>query len=838
MSGSQFIPRMPPTQPREADVAHESKADRVATWLLRVVQGLVIAGFALTPLAFMSGLYASLGFDKVVFVLGCGLLALVLLSFNALRSVRVHTVLPVTLGLYWLFVGVALISALISGDTFDALRGSALAVQTVGFLATLGLAMTLPLVFQKAKKMTLVALVSFGVTASLLLTYNLLRLFFGPEFLSFGSFHAVTVSPIGGFNDLGIFAGLAIIFGLVTLVQLPLRPLMQYVITGLIVVSLCLLAVINFFSVWLVVGFFGLLLLLYLVTRDTLLAREDTASGNTPSRPLVLATTLVCITSAVFIIGGDFAGNAVAKKIQVNHVEIIPSFTATVDVARAVYAENPLFGVGPNRFADAWRLHKDPSINDTIFWDTDFNAGSGYVPTLFVTTGLLGGLAVVMFHLWFLWLGYRMFLWSRVKDSYWYYLGVVSFTSACYLWGLSYVYSPGAALLLLGGFFTGFTFVAASALLPRTSRTVPLMVTRQRGFVLMAVVILVVAGVSMVVISTGRQYVAEVTFAKAQATPGSVADFDRVATASFDLFPDDRFVLANAQSKLNQLNALLNVPTPTEEDHQNFVSIVEQTNILLEQALLEDDTNPDTYAMLAGMYGNLAIAGVDGAQDRARVALKEAQKLDPKNPSYYFMSAQLAVRTNNLDEARDELAEALALKANFTEALFLLAQLDIAAGNTTSAIATTRSIILLEPRNPTRYLQLGILLAADENFAEAIAAYQTAIRLDSQYANARYLLALAYVAATQPDLALEQLRIVLQTNPDNVELQDLIGRLQRGEAAVVPELGLDMPMLEMLPSNDFEDVVTSDAMVDDSLFTPINPMSGDAPYATSSRTVE
>ena len=180
-----------------------------------------------------------------------------------------------------------------------------------------------------------------------------------------------------------------------------------------------ILAVVNFFHLWLVIGFFGLLLLVYILAKDTFLYHSSKEVKSIISPILIGITMLVCITSIVFVIAGDYMGAKISSLTEISYVEVRPSMTATIDVARNVYQDDVLLGVGPNRFADAWRLHKDRSINETLFWDTDFNAGFGFVPTIFVTLGLLGGMLFVAFHVAYLYLGYRMLVRTAANDSFW-----------------------------------------------------------------------------------------------------------------------------------------------------------------------------------------------------------------------------------------------------------------------------------------------------------------------------------------------------------------------------------------------------------------------------------
>ncbi|MCB9812122.1 tetratricopeptide repeat protein [Candidatus Nomurabacteria bacterium] len=826
MSGNVFIPKLKKEEETEPAV-HASvvtEKDDIGSLLHRMSQYIIIALFGLLPVFFTPGLWASLGFDKSVLALVAVGIVMILGGLLALRKSQVATIMPLTLALFWVAVVIAYVSGSLSGDAQDSLRGSTFEIHTASFTALLGIVMTIPLLFQGSKLMTIKALTFFTCTGALLLTYNVLRVIFGADFLSFDTFNAVTVSPLGGFNDLAIFAGMMVILGLVTLIQLPLKAVLQYAIAGLVMVALVLLSIVNFFNIWIAVGFFALLVLLYLLSRDKLF-KGPSASASSNPRVLIGVTTLVCLVSIVFIVAGDYAGKRMSDLTSVDFVEVRPSLEATMNIAQAVYNGNALLGIGPNRFADAWRQYKDPSINETIFWETDFSAGNGYVPTLFVTTGLLGGVLVLVFHLGFLYLGYRMLLRSTQRDSYWYYFGSLNFAAATFIWGMSYVYVPGAGILLLGALFTGFTFVAAAALLPYTVRTVPLAINRQRGFFIMAAVIVIITTTVGTLFTFGKQYVAQASFSETRSTNASIDVVEQAALRSYGLYPDDRFVSARAQIYLADLATLLGVSNPSEAEQERFLRSAEQALIFSEKAVQEDITNPDHHAVLASVYINLAVAGVDGALERAKSALAEAKRLDPLNPGYHLIEAQMAARIGDMTEARAAIDAALQLKRNYTQALYLSAQLDIAEGNADSAIETTRAIITLEPTNPTRYFQLGVLLTANNDLPQAIAAYRAAIALDPQYANARYLLALAYLGSDEQDKALEQLIVVRQTNPDNAELLNLIAQVESGQYEVPTNTGLETPVNEIAPGEDFEETITTEAATETDLVTPVNTIS-------------
>lgn len=785
--------------------------------LLASCARLSVVGLAfLLPIFFLPGLWGTLGFQKSFLALICVALVVIVGSLLALRTREVTTILPIPIAVFIGFLAVAVTSAVTSVDTLAALRGSVFEVQTVAFMVLLLGVMCVPLVLQHSTRYMFFTCAALGLGLGLLLLYASVRLFAGP-ILPFGSFVGVTQSPAGNFNDLALLAGLTVVLGVITLLQLKLRPVVQGLLAAVIVLALLIMAVVNFLYVWIVVGFFGLIVLLYVLSFEHLFSDAATKIA-TQSRSVVLAVAaLICVSSAVFIIAGNYTGQWFADQFDVAYLEVRPSVSANIDIARGVYTDGQmLLGVGPNQYESAWREHKDSAINETLFWNTDFVAGSGYVPTLFVTVGLLGGLAFVLFTLSYLWLGIRTLLRPSPPNSFWYFASLVTFTGSVFLWGMSYVYVPSATVLLLAALLTGLTFASLADLQPTLRKTVPLVVNHKRGFVVMAVVILCITGAVFVLFSAGEQYVAQSSFNQAQRASTDVAAIDQAAMRSFALYPDDQFLGVRAQVALLEMNRLLAVVEPVEADQQRFVAAAQQALLFTNAAIASSPHNPTYQALLATIFNNYAVVGVDGALERSQTALAEASALDPKNPLYALMGAQMAVARGDAEAARSAVTQALQQRRNFTEALFLLTQIDIAAGDVPAAIATTRTIITLEPQNPARYYQLGILYAAAEQPSDALAAYQDALTLDPGFANARYLRALLLVDLQQIESALQDLRLVAQTNADNEQLISLIAALESGEVPSVPTVSSELVDELSQPSEGAP--VTSDT----DLITPLN----------------
>jgi tetratricopeptide (TPR) repeat protein len=350
---------------------------------------------------------------------------------------------------------------------------------------------------------------------------------------------------------------------------------------------------------------------------------------------------------------------------------------------------------------------------------------------------------------------------------------------------------------------------------------VALVSNRRRGFLLMVlVIVLIIVSVSGV-FTMAKQYVAQATFTKARAEATTPAEFQQMTSEAFQQYQDDTFLIAIAQARLVELQSILAMEKPSEQEQEKFIATARQAVIEAQEAIKIDDSNPAAHATLADVYGMLAIAGFEDAPDRVSAKLEDARWRDPLNPIYAMGEASLAIRLNDSAKAREKIAKALELKRNYSEALFLLSQIDVKDGKIDDAANTARQIIALEPNNPTRYYQLGVLLAAKKDLPASIEAYETALQLDKNFANARYMLALTYLDSNRLEDALTQLRIVRESNQDNKQLSDLITQLETNGYVPKAEGGLEGSVNEATPGQE-GDAVTSPTDPNTNLVTPVN----------------
>src|SRR3989344_530355 len=166
------------------------------------------------------------------------------------------------------------------------------------------------------------------------------------------------------------------------------------------------------------------------------------------------------LLALLLLVSGQFIYGLLPNQLQLPNTEVRPSFSSTALVAKSSLVRDPIFGLGPNRFADAWAMHKTANINTTAFWNTSFDSGVGAFPTFFATTGLVGVLSWLTFFVLLIIYGGRSLLQSLKKNDL-RAEEMVFFMAALFLFIAFFFFPAGSVIFLLAmagtGIFIGFS---------------------------------------------------------------------------------------------------------------------------------------------------------------------------------------------------------------------------------------------------------------------------------------------------------------------------------------------------------------------------------------------
>ncbi|HEY4500911.1 MAG TPA: tetratricopeptide repeat protein [Candidatus Paceibacterota bacterium] len=724
------------------------------------------------------------------FLLAAGALITLALYILA-RLGRGNVIFPPSLliGALWLPVIAYVLSATFSSASFgNAFWGSSLELDTLGFMLVVAMLGTLTaLILRRTEHYRSYLRASayvFGVIVAL-----------EALVLIIGQFSPNTISPsfsiIGSYDDLASILGLGIVGVLITtrFLDLSEKARRALIISG--VVSMVFLAVANSSLVWTLVALVSLGLFVEAVMRrspvspstdldDVVGADEAPQEAGGGNRPLILPLFILAV-SIFFLVGGiQNAKNpnevglasALASKLHVNVVSVRPSWESTISIAQKTYATAPVFGSGPGTFGAQWLKYRDASLNSTVFWNIDFSSGIGFIPASFVTTGILGVIAWVALLAFLIVLGLRMLIRRAPEDSFIRFVAIFSFVASLYLFTIAIFSLPNSTVLALAFVFAGL-FVSTTRFAQGSQQWGIIFSRSPRlGFVIVfSLTILLLASVVAAYTLIGH-YIAASNIASANGylSAGNLDAADKAAQKSISFAPDAAAYRIQARIANTRISQILTSSTMTATAVQQALQTTLSSGITA--AITATRLAPSDYqnwVVLGNLYAQVVPLGVPSAYDSAKTAYEKAQAMNPTSPQILFILAQLNIANKNNNVAKENLKSAIALKQDYTDAILLFSRLEVQDGNVGNALNATLAAAYFTPNDPSILFQVGILYAAQNDFANAVAALGAAVDANPQFANARYFLSAVYAKQGDFKSALAQMQAVAAISGDNAE---------------------------------------------------------------------
>ena len=679
---------------------------------------------------------------------------------------------------------VSILASLFSGNIINSLIGQSMEVDTsimyLIFVFSFGVGVYLLNSKDKIVKFYLAVTVS----ALILFLYQIIRLTSGAEFLSFNIFFGNTANLLGKWNDLAIFAGLISLLSLITLDTLRPSGILKVIFYLSFIFSLIILVIVNFSTVWLVLCFILFLLFIRSFLENRFLAKSINKNGMIPHNKSKTSAfiLIMLVLSILFLFTGSSLGRVINNQFGILQIEARPSWQSTLAITDKVYSENILFGVGPNNFKKEWLLHKPTSINNTPFWNTDFLFGVGIIPTIFITHGIFSAVAWILFLALFFWAGIRSFvrLDMRPFDNY---LSTSSFFSAIFLWILSVFYVPHVVLFFFAFLFSGvFLAVQIQAGVVK-QKTFSFSEDLRVGFIgIILIFILLISSVAGLY-SSFQKFASAVYIQKANielSTIGDIKKSEKNVNQALIFNRNDSGYRLMSEISLFKFTDLINKEGYTTGIQQQLQSILTDAIENGRIAISKDDKNYQNWSTLGKVYETLIPIQVDGAYENARASYDMAYSLNPKNPTLALNLARTEFLKGNNQIARERIAESLLLKNDYTDAIYLLSQIEINEGNVQEAISSIETATLIAPQNPLTFFQLGILKYSQEDYGGAIEALNRAILLNNKYSNALYFLGLSYYKLGLLSDAINQFSLVRELNRNNEDVLTILDNLRAG----------------------------------------------------------
>ena len=175
-----------------------------------------------------------------------------------------------------------------------------------------------------------------------------------------------------------------------------------------------------------------------------------------------------------------------------------------------------------------------------------------------------------------------------------------------------------------------------------------------------------------------------------------------------------------------------------------------------------------------------------GRHARATALMQEALKAKDA-PEFRTALGLSLLRGGQSGDAIGELEKAFQRDPRQTYAGMALVSLYLRAGQTAKAVAIADRLVRQEPANPTAWVQLGVARRSANNLPGAREAYQKALQLDPQLAEAQLGLTRVDIAERKFDAAQARLAAMLKADEKNADALYEMALLSeaRGQAAEV-----------------------------------------------------
>ncbi|MFA6132036.1 MAG: tetratricopeptide repeat protein [Patescibacteria group bacterium] len=559
------------------------------------------------------------------------------------------------------------------------------------------------------------------------------------------------------------------------------------------VATTILLVAIDFWVLW-VLAIFGMLLVMVFV----FLQQNEFGKSNRFIVPLII------ILISIFLL-------FLTSPIKLNLPLVIgPSYGTSWDITKQVLSDGPMpliFGSGPGTFSFDYTKYKPDEVNQTIFWDTNFDRAKSQGLTTLATFGVVG---LGFWLLLVLVIGLKALgrlLKEREHDEW--KITYVLFASWATLILANLLYSSNMSLTFL---FWALTGLLASQVALKIKET-GFVSSPKLGLVFSFAFVLVSVGVIVTLFVTGQRYASEVAFAKAVELDNAGAPIEQITAklgeaVSLNSLSDIYYRNLSQAFLLRTKDTITTATADESKIDANEASIIQQ---LVKAAMTSADraaylspNNVSNWVQRGNVYRDV-MPVVTGAEDVAAASYLKAMELEDNNPAYSTGLARLylavsdrarnlksstnkelaasAVESekNSLVSAEQYLNQSIVLKADYAPAHYYLAAVLERQGKLKDAAARLAALRDYKPLDVGLGFQLSMLYIRLTDYDSAQKELERILELSPNYSNARWYLASMYEIDGKLNEAINQVAKVAELNPGNQAVQTRLSKLKSGQ---------------------------------------------------------
>lgn len=677
---------------------------------------------------------------------------------------------------------IAVVSSFFSGHIIKSVAGNVFEMGTSGSLIILLILFFLAIfAVREEVKIGIKAIFAFLISSGVVVLHLILRIF-AVSILPVSVASKIPDFLLGGSIDTAVFLGAGIITSISVLNTFSLSKGIRIAIYALLTASMMFVGAIGSTSVMMVIGLFSLFYFVYTFSWSNSFSADVPKNGKAS-----FVSLFVLVFSIVVILSNGVISGYLSNALKINSIEIRPNFMVTMNLISESWRKNAALGVGPNMFKELWDLHKPADINSSQFWAASFDSGSGFIPTIAATTGVLGLLALLSFLVLYLMAGFKA-IFSVNNNFGWRYVSLISFLLSLFLWIMALVYASGISVISLMFIFTG---IFTATLIPQgvvDNIKINIFSNPKANFLaVFGIVVLLIASIAGGYFVWERVVAASIYQKGADLlSVGNSQDAKKTILSAINLVPSDLYWKSFSEASLTQMGVLLgSISSPDKISDSQKTAIQNEISDSVnsaKQAIAWNSSDYENWFALGRVYEVLASSKIQGASENAIGAFKEAQSRAPSNPAIPLAIARMNILSGDLTGARENINKSIQMKNNYTDAYFTLAQLEVDANNIPGAVRSLESLILMDPQNATLYFQLGLLKYSNQDYGGATTALEKAISLVQNYANAQYFLGLSYERLKRRADAIVQFEKIHEANPDNAEISLILKNLKAGKS--------------------------------------------------------
>lgn len=589
--------------------------------------------------------------------------------------------------------------------------------------------------------------------------------------LHLGVLSVAATSVFGSWHELGIFAGLALVLSIGAATFEASSRGWRMVFVALSVLAALILVLVNMLDVWWAAG----AALVILAGVSILLPQSSRSRSDRRAAPLIVgAIGLLCIICG-------FASTPIythlPHRLQILQVEIRPSWAATFQIGQSQFSgfKSALVGSGPNTFDRAWSRFKPLGVNGTDYWNIDFNAGTGVIPTALATVGVIGVLA---------WLGvfavYALTVVRALRERGLDMLTAAALIGAGYLLVFHVLYTASIALTALALLLIGASAVYDAGYQRRYRAEVvhPAIAATAAA----AAIVLALSAIYSIRSDLATMFVNRA--AAVFAATGDIAAPARYVSDALRIYPQSdaaqRAAVSLGVIEMQELSASGKSDAASIAKLQSTLSATIQHGMAAVRIGSGDYQN---WLSVADLYNSLAGEGVPGAYDNAKSAYQSAHEANPNNPIPLLQLAQIAYAQHDPAAALRYVQQGIELKPDLSIGYEIRASIERDQKDYASAEGDALRATSYAQTDASAWDTLGSVYLAEGAFDKAVQALEYAQSLSPQDGQGQYMLGIAYAQTGDSARALALLEPILAANSSNKNLAALVAQLKTGGIA-------------------------------------------------------